>query len=350
MKSKTIFIALALLITAQGVNAGVGTWTFTAKLANPTDTLWILPTDNLKALDVVTKTDGVFQYTKDIDKVKEFFVTTPAMIRHEPEGFSLIVTAVPGATLLAEGFCNNKLPANGLTFSGSKFYDHYAELEMAQAKVLEIKDAQPAIDYIKTYPTNENAAILIGTVGCYCPDRLDETLALLSPDIRSGGMKTYIDESIETAKEFIKQQENQGKVLPVGSMAPDFTLKDLSGKPLTLSSLRGKMLILDFWGSWCGWCIKGFPKMKKYYEKYKEHLEILGVDCNDTEEKWQAAVKKHELPWKHVFVPKNSSVTNDYFITGFPTKIIISSEGKILTTIVGEDPKFYDLLDEMFKD
>ena len=52
-----------------------------------------------------------------------------------------------------------------------------------------------------------------------------------------------------------------------GTEAPDFTLNDLSGKPLTLSSLRGKYVILDFWGSWCVWCIKGIPQMKEYYQK-----------------------------------------------------------------------------------
>ena len=48
-----------------------------------------------------------------------------------------------------------------------------------------------------------------------------------------------------------------------GQMAPDFTLKDLQGNDLSLSSLRGKYVVLDFWGSWCGWCIKGIPDMKE---------------------------------------------------------------------------------------
>ena len=52
-------------------------------------------------------------------------------------------------------------------------------------------------------------------------------------------------------------------------VAPDFTLNDINGKPLVLSSLRGKYVILDFWGSWCVWCIRGIPNMKEYYNKYK---------------------------------------------------------------------------------
>ena len=117
------------------------------------------------------------------------------------------------------------------------------------------------------------------------------------------------------------------------------------------SSLRGKIVVLDFWGSWCGWCIKGMPQMKEYYAKYKGKLEILGIDCNETQEKWKAAVAKHELPWLHVYNPRGAmnDVCQTYAINGFPTKIIIGADGKIIKTIVGEDPEFYTILDSLFE-
>ena len=133
-----------------------------------------------------------------------------------------------------------------------------------------------------------------------------------------------------------------------GIEAPDFTLNDINGKPLTLSSLRGKHVILDFWGSWCGWCIKGIPQMKEYYQKYAGKFEILGIDCNDPEEKWKAAVEKYELPWLHVYNPRNSDLLEQYEIEGFPTKIIVGPDGKIVKTIIGENPAFYTLLDQLF--
>ena len=55
-------------------------------------------------------------------------------------------------------------------------------------------------------------------------------------------------------------------------MAPDFELPDLQGNPLKLSSLRGKYVVLDFWGSWCVWCIRGIPKMKEAYAKHKDKM------------------------------------------------------------------------------
>ena len=134
-----------------------------------------------------------------------------------------------------------------------------------------------------------------------------------------------------------------------GEEAPDFTLNDINGKPLSLSSLRGKYVILDFWGSWCGWCIKGFPDMKAYYQKYQGKFEILGIDCNDSEQTWKEAVRKYELPWLHVYHPQSATVLEEYGIQGFPTKIIVSPEGKVVRTIIGEDPAFYTLLDSLFK-
>ena len=139
----------------------------------------------------------------------------------------------------------------------------------------------------------------------------------------------------------------------VGSYAPDFTLIDINGKPLALSSLQGKWVIIDFWGSWCGWCIKDIPRMKEYYAKYSDKMEILGVDCNDTVEKWKNAVKQYELPWLHVYLDMDDENADNplelYEVEGFPTKVIINPEGVIANILVGEDPEFYEYLDAVLQ-
>ncbi len=132
-------------------------------------------------------------------------------------------------------------------------------------------------------------------------------------------------------------------------MAPDFVLNDINGKSLALSDLRGKYVVIDFWGSWCYWCIKGMPKMKEYYKKYKGKLEVLGVDCNDTDAKWRAAVKEYQLPWRHVYMPRISNLLDIYNVQGFPTKVIVDPKGYIYKVVHGERPEFYDLLDDLLK-
>jgi thiol-disulfide isomerase/thioredoxin len=134
-------------------------------------------------------------------------------------------------------------------------------------------------------------------------------------------------------------------------MAPDFELPDMQGNPLKLSSLRGKYVVLDFWGSWCFWCIRGIPHMKAYYAKYKEKMEILGIDCHDTEEKWKATVMEYDIPWLHVRCDDAvlPYIAQKYKVEGFPTKVIIDPEGRLVKTVAGEDPAFYTFLDELLK-
>jgi thiol-disulfide isomerase/thioredoxin len=130
----------------------------------------------------------------------------------------------------------------------------------------------------------------------------------------------------------------------------ELELPDLQGNMLKLSSLRGKYVVLDFWGSWCIWCIRGIPSMKEAYAKHKDKMEILGIDCRDSEAKWKAAVAEHQLPWLQVRCSDDQlpQLADQFQIEGFPTKVVIDPEGRIAKVIVGEDPAFYTYLDELF--
>ena len=199
-------------------------------------------------------------------------------------------------------------------------------------------------DHILTHPRQEASVAMLG----YVPkDSLDATVKKLNYYVANGRMKPVIDAlRTQAENERIRQEATQS--VKEGVMAPDFTLPDLEGKPLTLSSLRGKWVVLDFWGSWCGWCIKGIPDMKKYYEKYAGKFEIIGVDCRDTQEKWKAAVEKYELPWLHVYNADADGTPDKYAVQGYPTKIIIDPEGRINKIVIGESPAFYEYIDKLF--
>ena len=140
---------------------------------------------------------------------------------------------------------------------------------------------------------------------------------------------------------------------PAGDVASGMDVRMAHGATLqtslALSSLRGKYVVLDFWGSWCAWCIKGFPEMKEAYAKYKDKMEIVGIACRDTEKRWKAAVEKHQLPWLNVLNEGDVDVSALYAVEGYPTKVVISPEGKILKVVVGESPEFYTYLEELFK-
>lgn len=170
----------------------------------------------------------------------------------------------------------------------------------------------------------------------------------LSEPVKSGVMAPMYQRLKDMYDKEMARNKAKEAVVP-GKPAPEFTLKDLNGKDFSLSSLKGKYVVLDFWGSWCGWCIKGIPEMKKSYEKYKGKVEFVGIDCNDTEKKWKDAVAKYELPWINVRNADGPDVSVMYAVSGYPTKYIIDPEGKIVKAVIGEDPAFYTFLEELLK-
>lgn len=145
-----------------------------------------------------------------------------------------------------------------------------------------------------------------------------------------------------------EEKPTAGVVEQDEDLAPDFTLVSIDGTKLSLSQLRGKYVIIDFWGAWCYWCMKGVPQMKEYYGKYKDKLEILGVNYGDSEDKWKQTVRENDMPWKHVRT-EDDAVCRLYKVEGFPTKVIIDPKGRLVKTVVGESEEFYTFLDNLFK-
>lgn len=179
-------------------------------------------------------------------------------------------------------------------------------------------------------------------------ESLAETYRNMTPEAKESPLFPIVEKQVEGDKEQIekeKELERQLKELSDGKHpAPGFTLKNLEGKDVSLSDFRGKWVILDFWGSWCGWCIKGMPKLKEAYKEYAGRVEVIGIDCNESEEAWRAGVARNELPWVNVYNPKSSNLLQEYMIQGFPTKVIVDPQGNIADITIGEDPTFFSKL------
>ena len=124
------------------------------------------------------------------------------------------------------------------------------------------------------------------------------------------------------------------KATGIGQVAPDFTLPTPDGGSLTLSSLRGKCVLVDFWASWCGPCIKELPNIKKVYEKYHARgFEVVSISLDDKEANWTKAIEKHQIPWLHASSLKGwkCPVAKLYHVTGVPAMYLLDAEGRIVT-------------------
>lgn len=166
-------------------------------------------------------------------------------------------------------------------------------------------------------------------------------------------VRTKLDVSLDGTS-YVEQIESmiaRMEKVQVGSEAPDFTLPDVDGNPVSLSSFRGKYVLVDFWAAWCPDCRKENPNIVAAWEKYKnKNFAVLGVSLDRNRDQWLAAIEKDKLAWTQVSDLKywSSEAAVLYCIRWIPMSFLIDPEGKIVAVgLEGED--LHNKLEELLK-
>jgi len=155
----------------------------------------------------------------------------------------------------------------------------------------------------------------------------------------------YNDVFVELDKNLIKKFPNNQNIimfhelvsksmaLAIGNEAPEINLPDVNGKDLPLSSFRGKVVLIDFWASWCKPCRAEMPSVIKAYKKFKDKgFEIYGVSLDQTKDNWVEAIQQDGITWPQVSDLKywECAAARLYNVQGIPFAVLIDKEGKIL--------------------
>jgi len=222
---------------------------------------------------------------------------------------------------------------NRLTISMNKFNTNDAKIKETKNQINSISIKLDSLR-LKMIGSHLDWLYSAETLAGFPEDTIANYFKLLTSDVQNSFFGIHLSKILNAAQ--------------IGSTAPDFTLKSENEKTYSLSDFSGKYVVLDFWGTWCGYCIKGIPRMKEYYSKYQDKIQFVSIDCKDNKQAWSKAIKRYDLKWINL-IAENEEITEKYGVQGYPTKIIVDKDGKIAYKSTGESDEFYEKLDEIFK-
>jgi len=340
-----VFAIVMVVVSCQQKPAGL---TLKGKLDGATDkpvTVSIYGKDGVKTIDTLKLTDGVVNYTTNLEQpvlvivgieksrstLSFFGENTAYTINGHLD--SIADATVTGGALFTD-YDNIAAAQDANQKRGSELRNEYNAARQAgdttrqNAIIKEYEDGakkveEMQIEFVKGNTASAVSAFLVRNIYGYKPlVEMQEGLAML--DSTLAGSPYY--------KAMIERIGKLEKVA-IGKIAPDFTMLDVDGKPLALSAFKGKYVLIDFWASWCGPCRKENPHVVELYNEFHEKgFDILGVSLDQKKDAWLKAIEDDQLAWSQVSDLKGwkNEVAQLYGVSSIPHTVLLDKEGKIV--------------------
>jgi peroxiredoxin len=221
-----------------------------------------------------------------------------------------------------------------------------ADKKTAEDLAPELKEFDALLAKHKGEKTDEVAQIQLMEAMLYLQvlDNSDKGIQLIK-QLKTDFPDSKPAQNADQILESLKKQEEAKKIqaaLAEGSKFPDFSEKDTAGKPLSIANYKGKVVLLDFWATWCGPCVHELPNVIKTYDAYhKQGFEIIGISLDKDQEKLASFTKEKNMTWVQYFdgLVWQNKLAAKYGITSIPATFLLDGQG----TIIGKDLRGEDL-------
>lgn len=344
-------IAILGFILFSNINANAQNSTITGTIDKPQGTLLILNElgeQQLKVLDsAYVKEDGSFQFVQQNSENLLCFITIDGQ---KPPGITLILPVNKKLKLQVNNLGEYNYQIDGkentsILALNKLLFEYDTKLKSFNQRVSEMdpsamSEEEKAVigqqysnlveertESIKNFIKNGKGDLSAYFAALYLFSEMQPPLIFLArKKLEEGSPKSkYTTRMAQIAAQL-------GSVIE-GAPAPEIELNDQNGNVVKLSSLKGKVVLIDFWASWCGPCRRENPNVKRVYDKYKNYgFEIYGVSLDNNKSGWLAAIEKDKLTWYHVSDLQgwNSSAAKLYGVRGIPKTFLLDREGNIL--------------------
>ena len=311
---------LPVIVDSQKISGPSGSLTFRGK--NTQEGIYeLIFGDNILAIPLINDVPGI-QIEADLSKTKDFYTVSGSAASKQLQ--SLLDNV---------GTKNNEIQSSFNTLDSLKKIDAPDSVLVA-ANNTKNTAVSSLNDYLKQFiQTTPNA-----TLGVLALGWASRSLPPAEMDSQLKGLKTRFPGNtflaeMEKASSQQQQAEPSSGASWIGKTVPELTMPDPNGNDISISSFRGKYLLIDFWASWCGPCRMENPNVVKAYNEFKgKNFTILGVSLDKDKDSWKKAISQDHLAWSQMSDLKywNSQAVETFGFQGIPFNVLVDPSGKVI--------------------